>query len=259
VIYDLSFVGRKSVVELSKQFERDGNWLFRWRSYLPLLMIALFILAFLELKYSGHSNILDQSWVALCFAVAFIGLGVRILTVGYVPRGTSGRNTVRQKAETLNTTGMYSIVRHPLYLANSLMWLGVSMFARLWWFSLIVTLIFWLYYERIMFAEEMFLKSRFGDTFSRWAETTPCFIPNIKGWKSPNLTFSLKTVFKREFSTFFSIIAIFTFLKIIQDLFIGGKLVFDFVWIIVFAASLAFYLTFLILKKKTKLLDVEGR
>ena len=244
-------------MELNKQFERDGNWLFRWRSYLPLLMIALFILAFLELKSSGHS--LDQSWVALCFAVAFFGLGVRALTVGFVPKGTSGRNTVRQKAETLNTTGMYSIVRHPLYLANFLMWFGVSMFARLWWFSLIVTLIFWLYYERIMFAEEMFLKSRFGDTFSRWAETTPCFIPNLKGWKSPDLAFSLKTFFKREFSTFFSIIAIFTFLKIIEDLFIGGKLVFDLKWMTVFAASLAIYLTFLILKKKTKLLDVEGR
>jgi protein-S-isoprenylcysteine O-methyltransferase Ste14 len=246
-------------VELNKQFERDGNWLFRWRSYLPLLMIALFILAFREIKHTDYSYSIDQSWELLCLAVALFGLGIRVLTVGYVPGGTSGRNTVRQKAETLNMRGMYSIVRHPLYLGNFLMWLGVSMFARLWWFSLIFTMIFWLYYERIMFAEEMFLKSRFGDTFLQWAETTPCFIPNPKRWKSPNLSFSLKTVLKREFSTLFSIVAIFTFLEIIEDLSIRGKLVFDSMWAIIFVPSLTLYLTFLILKKKTKILDVEGR
>ena len=181
-------------MELNKQFERDGNWLFRWSSYLPLLMIALFILAFRELKYSDYSYSLDRSWELLCLAVALFGLGIRVLTVGYVPGGTSGRNTVRQKAETLNTTGMYSIVRHPLYLGNFIMWLGVSMFARLWWFSLIFTMIFWLYYERIMFAEEMFLKNRFGDTFVKWAETTPCFIPNFKRWESfPPFSFETLT------------------------------------------------------------------
>jgi protein-S-isoprenylcysteine O-methyltransferase Ste14 len=246
-------------VELNEQFERDGRWLFRWRSYLPLLMIALFILAFHELKYSEYSYSLDQSWEVFCLAVSLFGLLIRALTVGYVPRGTSGRNTVRQRAETLNATGMYSIVRHPLYVGNYVMWLGVSMFARLWWFSLIVTLIFWLYYERIMFAEEMFLKNKFGDTFSKWAETTPCFIPNLKGWKSPDLAFSWKTVLKREFSTVFSIVAIFMVLEVIEDLFIRGKLVFDLMWMILFAASLMFYLTLLILKKKTRLLDVEGR
>ncbi|MGB8874133.1 MAG: hypothetical protein WCC75_12145, partial [Desulfobaccales bacterium] len=45
---------------------------------------------------------------------------------GLPPRGTSGRNTQGQVAETLNTTGIYSLVRNPLYLGNFLIWLGLS-------------------------------------------------------------------------------------------------------------------------------------
>ena len=63
---------------------------------------------------------------------------------------------------TLNTSGLYSVVRHPLYLGNYLMWLGVALFSRTWWAPVIVSLVFWLYYERIMFAEEEFLRRQFG-------------------------------------------------------------------------------------------------
>lgn len=246
-------------MDLNKQFEKEGKWLFRWRSYLPLLMLLLFIPAFQHLNLPERSYSLDQLWEALCLTVALFGLGIRVLTVGYVPRGTSGRNTVRQNADTLNTTGIYSMVRHPLYLGNFFMWLGVSMFVRLWWFSLIVTLIFWIYYERIMFAEEAFLQKKFGDVFLKWAETTPSFFPDFRGWKSPDLAFSLKTVLKREFSTLFSIVATFALLEVLEDIFTEGRVIFDTMWVIAFAGSLLLYLAFLILKKKTKLLDVEGR
>ena len=36
---------------------------------------------------------------------------------------TSGKNTAKQIAESLNTSGIYSVLRNPLYLANFLNWL----------------------------------------------------------------------------------------------------------------------------------------
>lgn len=53
---------------------------------------------------------------------------------------------------------MYSIVRNPLYLGNFLMVLRVVLVLRVWWLSLLYLLVFTIYYERIIFAEEMFLK-----------------------------------------------------------------------------------------------------
>ena len=155
---------------LREEFERTGNWLFRWRSYLPLALIGIFLLALREYEYPGHSERLDALWEAVCLFVSFFGLAIRIFTVGHTPKRTSGRNTKEQVANTLNTTGIYSVVRHPLYLGNFFMGLGIALFAHLWWLTLIYMLVFWIYYERIMFAEEAFLTNKFGNEYIKWAE-----------------------------------------------------------------------------------------
>src|SRR5688500_1805537 len=134
---------------LRDEFERSGNWLFRRRSFLPLLLLAVVLPALSQLEYPEGGNSQDLLWKALCLTIALAGLCVRIVVVGYAPNGTSGRNTREQVAETLNTSGPYAIVRHPLYLGNYLMWLGVALFARVWWCPVIISLAFWLYYERI--------------------------------------------------------------------------------------------------------------
>lgn len=132
---------------LREELERTGNWLFKWRSYMPLLMIFLVFLAAFEFKYPGESHKMDHIWEMICLAVSFVGLIIRITTVGYVPGCTSVRETKEQVAETLNTTGIYSIVRHPLYLGNFIIWFGLSLILFKWWFTLIVCLVCWVYYE----------------------------------------------------------------------------------------------------------------
>ena len=158
---------------LRDELARSGSYLFRWRSYLPLLFMPVLILALEDFSYPGDSELLDNLLEVACGAVAVVGLFLRVLTVGYVPQRTSGRNTKQQHAEILNTTGLYSLVRHPLYLGNFLIWLGLIMFVHTWWLVLIGILSFWLYYERIMFAEEEFLSRRFRAEFEEWAARTP--------------------------------------------------------------------------------------
>lgn len=244
---------------LREDFEREGNWLFRWRSYLPLLMIGVFLAGMKYYNYPGYSKQWDDIWEMICMAVAFFGEGIRIYTAGYVPAGTSGRNTRGQAANVLNTTGTYSILRHPLYMGNFLVILGISMFFCLWWMILICVLVFWLYYERIIFAEEEFLRRKFGGAYLEWAAKTPAFSPRLKNWKKPNLPFSLKTALKREYSGIMSIIAAFTFLEVIGDIFIKGRFRLDLVWSIIFSAGVIFYFIVRFLKKRTKILYVDGR
>ena len=59
------------------------------------------------------------------------------------------------------------MVRHPLYLANYVIALGLSCFSRAWYLPVIVSLAGLLYYERIAAREEQFLEARFGDAFRR--------------------------------------------------------------------------------------------
>ena len=188
---------------LRKELARSGNWLFRWRSYLPLALAGIILPAMRHFQYPAHSHTLDQLWEVVCLVVCFFGLGIRVYTIGHAPPGTSGRNTRSQIAEQLNTTGTYSVVRHPLYLGNFFIWLGISMFVHTWWVSLIFVLVFWIYYERIMYAEEEFLSNRFGEEFEQWANRTPAFCPAIKRWERPATRFSVNRVFGSEYSGFF--------------------------------------------------------
>jgi len=246
---------------LREEMEKQGSWLFKWRSYLPLLGIPIILVALRNSEYLERvfGDAVEEFWSFFSVSISFLGLGIRCFTVGYVPRGTSGRSTNSLTAETLNTTGMYSLVRNPLYLGNFIIVLGIALFIEVWWLALIVLSGFWLYYERIILAEEKFLRKKFGDYFLRWAQETPVFFPRLRNWKKPELPFSLRTVLRREFNTFFAIIASFTFLDIAEDLFAEKKLEISLPWAILFIISLIIYFTLLILKKKTKILNVEGR
>ena len=244
---------------LVDEFQKAGNWLFRWRSYLPLVLVVLAIPAAQDSARRAGAYPAGSDWEMLCLAMALLGLVVRVLTVGYVPAGTSGRNTLKQVAATLNATGMYSVVRHPIYLGNFLMWFGVSLLPRCWWFTLITVLIFWLYYERIMFAEEGFLLEQFGEQYREWAAKTPAFIPKFSNWVRPNLPFSLRSAISREYSTLFTIIALFTFFNVIIAWFSRGIPVPDRFTVTLFVLGLLIYGSIRYLKKRTDLLRTEGR
>uniref|UniRef100_A0A7C3ZA96 DUF1295 domain-containing protein n=1 Tax=Desulfobacca acetoxidans TaxID=60893 RepID=A0A7C3ZA96_9BACT len=244
---------------LADEFAKAGNWLFRWRSYLPLVLLVLAVPAAADAARRLGDHPLTMAWEVLCLTVAFLGLAVRFLTVGYVPAGTSGRNTLKQQAAALNSTGMYSVVRHPIYLGNFLMWLGVALLPRCWWFTVITLLVFWLYYERIMFAEEFFLLSQFGDQYREWASQTPAFIPKPANWVKPDLPFSLKSAIAREYSTFFALTAIFIAFDLIMGWFARGSLRPGRFTLTLFVVGLLTYSAVRFLKKNTGLLRTEGR
>ncbi|MGB8993566.1 MAG: isoprenylcysteine carboxylmethyltransferase family protein [Desulfobaccales bacterium] len=240
---------------LQEEFAKTGEYFFRWRSYLPLLLAGLFILALLHQR-SGQRH---PVWDLVCLAISLMGEGVRFFTVGFVPRGTSGRNTLRQVADVLNTTGMYAVVRNPIYLGNFIIWVGLSLFMRSWWFTTLIVLLFTVFYERIMFAEEAFLREKFGDTFMQWAEHTPAMIPRFKNWRPPSLPFSWKSAIKREYGSFFAIIVTFTALELLAGLFSQGKLTLDAIWLKLFIGSGVLYLVIRYLKKKTQVLATDKR
>jgi len=235
---------------LKEQLENSGNWLFRWRSYLPLLMMGIALIDMRRFTYLDSNYNLNLYWEACCLIVSFARVVIRAAVDGCVPEGTSGRNTLGQEAASLNTTGMYSIVRHPLYLGNFFIWLGISMFMRHWYVSLICTFCFWLYYERIIFAEEEFLRRKFGREFEKWADNIPCFIPKLGKWKPPSMLFSWKKVLKDEYSGLFAIIVSFVFLDVLGTRIVLGKIKFYWEWQVLFWMGFSTYLTLRTMKKK---------
>nr|CAI78805.1 hypothetical protein [uncultured Latescibacterota bacterium] len=244
---------------LREETEELGNWLFKWRSYLPLLIAGIVVASLVSSSHVRRDHGSMDAWEVLCLLISFLGLGIRVYTVGFAPGGTSGRTTSCPEASQLNTTGIYSVVRHPLYLGNFFIWLGVSMFPGVWWTPLFIAVIFYWYYEKIMLAEEAFLRERFGLEFEAWADRTPAFVPRLRNWIPNVLPFSSRNALKREYSGLMAIILSFTILQILGGLFARRRFELDWTWSALFATGLAAYLVLRFLKKKTRILSVEGR
>lgn len=244
---------------LVDSFEREGNWLFRWRGQLPVVLFVMAIPAiYLTDTYFFVPRIRTVLLVA-SVAMCIFGQAIRAIAVGTTPRGTSGRNREAQEAETLNTKGIYSIVRHPLYVGNYLMWAGIALFTLSIPYFIIMSLLFWLYYERIMFAEERYLEKKFGDDFREWANRVPAFLPSTGDHRPSGISFSLKTVLRREYSGILAAVIGFLFVSVLRrhatiDMWFitNGEL-----WIL--GATLIFTFGLRIIKKTTNWLNESDR
>lgn len=250
---------------LADSLAHSGNWLFRHRSNLPLLLFIP-VIAELWTQPAAALRALSPWWGAVCLAVSTLGLVIRVLAVGHAPAGTSGRNTHGQVAELLNTTGLYSIVRHPLYVGNTLMWIGPALLPGSWTVAALVLALIVLFYERIIAAEEAFLRARFGAEFEQWAAVTPAVIPTLsprnsggRRWRSAALPFSWRTVARREYSGLFGMIASFSVLLLIAARAAYGRATLAPGWTLILAAGALVYVVLLMLKRRTRLLTVSGR
>jgi protein-S-isoprenylcysteine O-methyltransferase Ste14 len=249
---------------LQKEFEKQGEWLFKYRGILPLIPLLIGTVLYIETEIHPEQFILEDTpyeiyYETLALLLSLFGLFIRVYTVGYTPVNTSGRNTTEgQVAEVLNTTGMYSIVRHPLYLGNFFLWLGPALLTGHFWFIIAFCLFYWLYYERIMFAEEQFLKRKFQSQFTEWVEKVPAFIPRFKNYVKPALPFSWKKVLKKEKNAFAAVFLIFFAFDMIASL-IEKKIPHNYLLITGCIVSLLAYAVLKYLKYNTGILEEKGR
>jgi protein-S-isoprenylcysteine O-methyltransferase Ste14 len=178
--------------------EKLGNQFFKYRGQIPAF---IFLIAFILMHIYPETEIwLNSTNTYLALLLVVIGHLVRALAVGKRAAHTSGRNRDEQVAEALNSTGIYSMVRHPLYLGNITTYMGWVIFTGIWWLIPIMLLVFLFYYRFIIYAEEQFLTRKFGQDYLDWKSATPLLLPAFWKFKANPQPFSFKTVLENEYS-----------------------------------------------------------
>ena len=208
-------------MSLSKEYIKHGNLFFKYRTYVPLLIILPIIFCiylFPDLYFTQ-----DIQNFYLSIVISFTGQLIRVLTVGFTPSGTSGRNTSKQIANSLNTKGIYSIVRHPLYLGNYLIWLGFLIYLSNFYTILIFSIFYYFYYHKIMYAEEAFLINKFNEKYYNWSKDVASFIPNFLRYQRSGVKFSFRKIFIREYSNISGICIGFLLLSYAEYIFTNKK------------------------------------
>lgn len=88
------------------------------------------------------------------------------------------------KSKELATHGPYAVVRHPQYLGNTLLAVGLCLASGHWWAVAVWALILWLLYLPAIGREDEKLKRHFGEAWEKWAQKPPALLPI--GWPHSN-------------------------------------------------------------------------
>jgi protein-S-isoprenylcysteine O-methyltransferase Ste14 len=249
-------------VLIRDRMREQGQMLFRLRSGLPLLLTPILVLALRDSQWleASWGDAIDDVYDWICVALSAAGLAMRIAIAGTVPKRTSGRNTRKgQVADTLNITGAYSLVRHPLYVANFAIFAGFLLASGSFWFVLAGSLAYCLHYERIVLAEEDFLLHRFGPRYVAWANATSALVPRLRNWQPPSLPFSWRTAIKREYQTICATLAAFALLDYAEDAVALGQVEFEAEATLLLSVAAVGFLATRLVRKRTRWLDVPGR
>ena len=200
---------------LQEQLKRQGDYLFAYRGYLPIILFLFALAVKAHYIHYGSNNSavisnISEFMQSVAFYIGLFGIMIRLYAVGFTPKNTSGRNTSEgQIADELNTTGLYSLTRNPLYVGNFFMWMGLVFYIGVIWFFFLFICMYWIYYERIIFAEETFLREKFKEPYLQWANKTAVFIPKKISYLHPKKSFNWKKIIVKEKSTILMFFLVF--------------------------------------------------
>ncbi|MDQ6950739.1 MAG: isoprenylcysteine carboxylmethyltransferase family protein [Mariprofundales bacterium] len=108
------------------------------------------------------------TWWSLLFGALVVLAGEvgRIWASGYIDKNAR-----------LATAGPYRFTRNPLYLFNSVVFVGFCLMAANPWAAVVGLAAFTVIYRPTLREEAAYMQQLFGEEFTRWAEEVPLFLP----------------------------------------------------------------------------------
>lgn len=222
-----------------------GNFLFKHRSFTPVPFIVLVFVIFKPINMGGQNIIINVGGLLL----SLLGEMIRVISVGYAYEGTSGRESYL-RAENLNITGIYSIVRNPLYIGNFFMFTGlVAVFSNI--YALLVFGVFLvLQYYFVILSEENFLIEAYGKDYEAYCTRVRRIIPTFKDYKKNQNPFNLRKVIFKENDSVFNMLVMYVLVLLYKERVFTGSIGEPFYYIIPGVVLITGYVIIKIIKKK---------
>ncbi len=152
--------------------DKTKGWIFVFFQF-ALLLVILFSSAY-EFKYMNR----PLTPVVHYIGVTFILIGAFLFTFTIISFGQriTPNPVPRDKAE-LRTTGIYSLLRHPMYFAILVMFLGVTLYFQAYYSMLWLAVLF-VFFVLKASNEERFLSQKFPE-YNQYKTTSKKLIPFI--------------------------------------------------------------------------------
>jgi protein-S-isoprenylcysteine O-methyltransferase Ste14 len=149
-----------------------GGMLFRYRNAMGVAVaMALVLCPWWRLAPS-------KPLLAAGGLIVLAGVSLRLWCILQI--GGSARKTSKLKAERVISWGPYSIVRNPIYIANTTTFIGFTVLAGLPWLIPVVIALFWLWYDAIVRREEQFIADKHPHDFAAYAAAVHRWLPRFR-------------------------------------------------------------------------------
>jgi protein-S-isoprenylcysteine O-methyltransferase Ste14 len=142
-----------------------------------MVSLGLFLVVWVADSFFLQGSTLLAGFVPLYVRLSV--LGAAFVAAVYLAR--SGHMVVPRhgRTEVLVTSGAFRFVRHPLYLASLLVYLGLAI-STLSLASLVVLVPIFLFHNYIAGFEDAILTIKFGEAYREYQQRTGKWIPRIK-------------------------------------------------------------------------------
>jgi len=130
--------------------------------YLTIFLVAIFLQSKWPINKSFFNSVICKITGAALILIAIVFFLFRSLRQFFL-----SKNTVITvlPAQSLQTTGIYSLTRNPMYLGLILIYLGITCFVGNWWNLVLFPLLLLIVQEYIIKREEKYLERRFGQSY----------------------------------------------------------------------------------------------
>jgi protein-S-isoprenylcysteine O-methyltransferase Ste14 len=141
-----------------------------------LILLALFLILWIVDSFFLRTSTFLTDHVPLYIRLLFLGLA--LVTAVYLSK--SGHDAVgrEQRGTKVVSSGAFRYVRHPLYSACLLFYLGLTV-STASIFSLVFFVVIFVFYNYIAGFEERLLGEKFGEEYKKYKKRTGKWVPGV--------------------------------------------------------------------------------
>ena len=197
-----AYISQEQGTNMKSSMIHIGNFLFRYRNQaFPILILLLFLASPPPGEIWG-STALEGTLDVIAVLMALSGLALRTTVIGYAYIKRGGLNK-KVYARNLVTEGMFGICRNPLYVGNLLIYTGVFLKHGNPWVASIGILSFLFMYQCIVYAEEDYLRNKFGGGYEAYCADVSRWLPRFSNFAKAveGMAFNLNRVIGKDYST----------------------------------------------------------
>jgi protein-S-isoprenylcysteine O-methyltransferase Ste14 len=137
-----------------------------WRVRAAVLLVGVEVAEEVMVGQEPLDLLSPSVLVVLALSLIAIGATFRLAALGCI-----------RKNEEVETVGVYSMCRHPLYLGSLLLLAGFLILMNDWPLFAVALTYFTVFYAAAIIREERFLSQKFPEAYARFRESTPALIP----------------------------------------------------------------------------------